>query len=398
MPTSPCSTLIFGGTGFLGGLVAAALLSEERRRLLLPVRAPGDPAACLARIRLGLGDRAVAEHLIEELMRLVTVVALPPIERLSDLDQFAAAMGVNEIIHCAGCVNYFDEAGLESANVDLTAKLLEAARSWGVERFIYLSTAYCSGYRSERIPERLHPEPAPGDEPTAYTRTKRVAEWLIADSGIPFVIIRPSIVIGDSRSGTYRGKNYGLYQLWRAVEGLLCHEYAPIWYCVAPQVPANLVHQDSFQSGFIGIYRSVPPDAIVHLVSDHEKSPTMRELCWMWADVYCPREVHCYARYEDVPLRSLPARHRRFLQVVAKNLEIPNHRWEFEATQVGRLRAAGLPFTDTTLETVARCQRRYIAGSKRIQAHMERHAGRPGGPPRLVEIERGNGRCQSKSA
>jgi nucleoside-diphosphate-sugar epimerase len=386
MDTPPHTSLITGGTGFLGSLVAAALLSEERRRLLLPIRTLTAMDHCLAHIRLGLRDRAVPEQLADELMRLVTVVELPALDRLSDLDEVAIAMHVDEVVHCAGCVDYFDKERLQLANVELTSQLLDVTQSWDVRRFIYLSTAYCAGYRSGSIPECLHSNPAPADEPTEYTRTKRIAEWKVAESGIPFVIVRPSVVIGDSCTGIYRGKNYGLYQLWRALEGFLCREYAPIWYWVAPPVPLNFVHQDAFQAAFISIYRHIVSNTIVHLVSDHAKSPTLRELCWMWADVYGPEEIHSYAHIDDVPLQALPVRHRRFLQVVAKNLEIATHTWNFEAGHLDRLRSAGLAFTDTTVETVARCQRRYIAGSPRIQEHIQRYAGRPSQQTRFIEM------------
>jgi len=44
-----------------------------------------------------------------------------------------------------------------------------------------------------------------GEDPTEYTRTKRNAEELVATSGVPYLILRPSIVIGDSRDGRYFG-------------------------------------------------------------------------------------------------------------------------------------------------------------------------------------------------
>jgi nucleoside-diphosphate-sugar epimerase len=321
---------------------------------------------------------------VTELLRLVTIVELPPLGQLSVLDRIAAEMRVDEIIHCAGCVDYFDTVALQLANVDFTAQLLDRGRYWGVGKFIYLSTAYCSGYRTGVIPERLHPDPEPSHEPTEYTRTKRTAERLVASSGIPSLIIRPSIVIGDSRTGQYGGKNYGLYQLWRAIEGLLCREYYPIWYTVAPEVRLNLLHQDAFQTSLVAARRDVVPGTIVHVVSDHTKSPTMRELCWLWADVYAPMEIHAYDRVDDVPLRSIPVRQRRFLEFAAKNLEIAIQGWLFETTALDALRSTGLDFPDATLESVKLCQQRYVADSAKIQNHMRQYAARPGPRPKLI--------------
>jgi nucleoside-diphosphate-sugar epimerase len=386
MAVTANATLVTGSTGLLGSLVVGALLHEEGRRLLLPIRAIAATEDCLRQIRLVLRDRCVPTHLEDELMELITIVELPSLDQFSDLDLAATTLQVDEIVHCAGCVDYFDTQRLYLANIALTERLLVAARSWNVRRFIYMSTAYCSGYRLQSIPESLHPEPKQQDEPTEYTRSKRIAEWLIADSGIPFLIIRPSIVIGHSRTGVYRGKNYGLYQLWRAVEGLLCREYSPIWYHVASKTKINFLHLDAFESGFAGVYRGIPSGAIVHLVSDHEKGPTTLELSWMWAKVYWPKEIRCYASIDDVPLHALPVRHRRFLQVVAKNLEIAGHTWEFEADRLSVLRENGLSFVDTTLETVSACQRQYIAQSPRIQEHMRKYAGCSATEPQLVEI------------
>jgi nucleoside-diphosphate-sugar epimerase len=139
----------------------------------------------------------VPEQDIDDLMRLATLVELPQNDRISDLDNIVYSLEVDEVIHCAGCVDYFDKRGLHLANIELTSKLLDAARRWDIQRILYLSSAYCAGYRSETILECLHPDPAPADEPTEYTRSKRIAEWRIADSSIPFVIIRPSIVVGQ---------------------------------------------------------------------------------------------------------------------------------------------------------------------------------------------------------
>lgn len=378
------ATLVTGSSGYLGSLVSAALLADERRRLVLPIRPATAPADCLARIRVALRDYGVS-HQADDLMRLVKIVELPSLDNFRELDQVARSMNVNEVAHCAGCVDYFDKRRLHLANVELTSKLLDRARRWQISRFLYLSSAYCAGYRSGLISEILHPEPAAADEPTEYTRSKRIAERCIADSGIPFIIVRPSVVIGDSRSGVYRGKNYGLYQMWRAIEGLLSREYSPIWHTVAPAVPLNFVHQDSFQAAFMGIYRFVSSNAIVHLVADDTKGPTMRELCWLWANVYCPIEIHCYARVDDVPLHSIPVRQRRFLKLAAKNLEIATQTWKFEMRHLWALREAGLAFTDATLNSVARCQERYIEGSARIQEHVTRYARLNGRIPQLIE-------------
>jgi uncharacterized protein YbjT (DUF2867 family) len=401
-PVSRGATLLVGGSGYLGGLVAAALLADSRRQLIMPIRPGVDPAECRSGLRRSLVDLGVAGEALDDTLGRLTLVELPALDRLADLDALASSAGVDEIVHCAGSIDYFDSAALRDANVELTDRLLQAARRWRIGRFVFLSTAYCSGYRDGPIPERLHDEPASADEPTEYTRTKRIAEWLVADSGIPFIIVRPSIVIGDSRTGRYTGKISGLYQMWRAIEGLLCSEYSPIWHTVASPSRPNFLHQDAFQAGFLGLYRGGGANAIAHLASAYETGPTMRELTWLWADHYWPQEIRVYARLEDVPIRTIPARQRRFLELAAVNFEIATRTWRFETAHLHRLRAEGLPFVDATLESVARCQAWYVEGSARIQRHRRTYADRPGGSPRLVEMyderawsQRGNGAVTS---
>lgn len=379
------ASVVLGSSGYLGTLITAALLAASPRRLLLPIRPTTDPAACLASLRAALLERGVPGELADERLRLITLVELPAPDRLDELLPALRAHDAGEVIHAAGCLDYWDKRSLQAVNVDLTRSLVQLATSAGLGRFIYISTAYCSGYRAGVVPEQLHPDPSPADEPTEYTRTKRCAEAIVAESGLAFALVRPSIVIGDSRTGHYAGKNYGLYQMWRAIEGLLTREYAPIWYTVAPHARCNFVHQDAFQDAFVALHGSTWERALIHVVSDHAGSPTMRELCWLWAEVYRPAEIHCYATVDDVPLRAIPNRQRRFLELAAKNLEISSRGWQFETASLDRLRAGGLRFADATLDSVARCQQRYIERSARIQAYLQQLATRPPSTPRLLE-------------
>ena len=133
-----------------------------------------------------------------------------------------------------------------------------------------------TGCRSDCTPHRVRPA-------TDYTWSKREAESILARSGVPFVIIRPSVVVGDSRDGRYSGKRYGVYQLWHAAERLMGVQYPPVIYAVAP--PKNrlhLLHQDAFQAGFLACYRHVPAGRFVHLVSREETLPTLRDLYHLW--------------------------------------------------------------------------------------------------------------------
>jgi nucleoside-diphosphate-sugar epimerase len=380
------ASIVFGGSGYVGTLIVAAVLAEAPRPLVLPIRATADREACMARIRTALLARGIAHDALEQRLGLISLIELPAPDRLDELAPMLRTLGADELIHSAGCLDYWDTRLLHSVNVDLTRAIVALARTAGISRILYISTAYCSGYTDELIREQLHSPPAPHDEPTEYTRTKRIAEAIVADSGVPFVIIRPSIIIGDSQSGHYAGKNYGLYQWWRAIEGLLTREYNPIWYTVATHARLNLLHHDAFQAAILAIRATDLRASIIHVVSDDANCPTTRELCWLWADVYRPAEIHCYPSVDSVPLMAIPKRQRRVLELAAKNLEISTRRWRFETRALDLLRRAGLGFADATLASVARCQTRYIEQSTRIQTYL--HSLRPSsaGEPRLFDI------------
>lgn len=362
--------MLTGGTGYLGGLIAATLLVNEDVEIVLPVRKGNDLEQVARPIRAEIevqGGRFDPSYLGR-----LHPVELPPFESLQELDDVVRGFGVSEIIHCAGCLDYFDRSTLEVVNVDFTRHLLEQARRWDVRRFVYISTSFSSGYLDRVVPEQLHDEPL--SDPTDYTRTKRAAERLVAGAGLPYLILRPSIVIGDSRDGHYSGKQYGLYQLWSGMERLLCREWNADVHALAPRQPLSLLHQDAFQSAFLAAFRLLPDNSILNLVSEHDESPDMRELWQLWlTECLRPRQVYYYLKMSDIPVREINTRQRALLGLASVNLEIASHPWRFETTNLQWLRRRGLEFADTTLQTVAVCQRRFVEESATIREFLARN-------------------------
>jgi nucleoside-diphosphate-sugar epimerase len=361
------SILLTGGTGYLGSLIAATLLVDGEVQLVVPVRKSHDFQSLIQPIRAEIEVQGGSFH--PEYGERLRVVGLPPFEALRELDLVVRESGVDEIIHCAGCLDYFDCCALEAVNVNFTRSLLEHGRRWGIRRFVYISTAFSSGYSDGVVRERIHEEVL--KDPTDYTRTKREAERLIASSSIPYLIIRPSIVIGDSRDGHYSGKQYGLYQLWSGMERLLCREWHPEVHVLAPKQPVNFVHQDAFQKAFLAAIRELPDDSILNLVSAYDSSPTLRQLWDLWTTACLrPKSIYYYQRMSDIPLRKINSRQRALLALASVNLEIASHPWQFETTNLTWLGARGLQFRNATLESVALCQSRFIEESETIRAHL----------------------------
>ncbi len=87
--------------------------------------------------------------------------------------------GADAVIHVAGLTNAPDPAAFETANVNGTARMIAAAKSVGVSRFVFVSSL------SAREPDL-----------SAYGASKALAETLVEGSGLDWTIVRPPGVYG----------------------------------------------------------------------------------------------------------------------------------------------------------------------------------------------------------
>jgi nucleoside-diphosphate-sugar epimerase len=359
--------LVTGVSGYLGKLAAAALLAETDAELILPVRrlpVARDVEHPVLEELAALGVRVSDEH-----RRRMVIVPYAP-DSHAALSEALAPYPAPEIIHCAGCLDYFNENELWATNVEFTRQLLEFAERTAVRRFIYISTAYSSGYIEGSVPEALHTEPE--RDPTIYTQTKRAAENLVAASPLATLILRPSIVIGHSRTGRYTGKQYGLYQLWSGIERLLSSTWEPDLHALAPTSRVNLLHQDAFQRALLAAREKLPAGAIVNLVSNPKTCPLMRELWDLWMDrVFRPERRYYYEAADDLPVSTMPRRQRALMALASVNIEIAAHDWRFETRGMARL-GLGTSFPDATLDSVATCQDLFVSSSDKLQAYLRK--------------------------
>jgi thioester reductase-like protein len=198
--------LITGATGFLGMELMARQLRDGDRRVWALVRA-GDQQEAERRVRATLASivpdpEAAAERVVPlagDILR--DGLGLDP--RLRD----ELAESVDEVIHSAASVSFslpLDRA--RAVNVQGTRQMLELAlhassRGAGLRRFAHVSTAYVAGmHRGSFGEEDL--DRGQGFNNT-YERTKWEAERLVRrySALLPVQVFRPSIVVGDERSG-----------------------------------------------------------------------------------------------------------------------------------------------------------------------------------------------------
>lgn len=362
--------LLTGSTGYLGSLLAARILHDGwAEHLVLPTRRPSGSGAIPDEVRAELHALGIAP---DQQARRVDSIHWQGAESATTerLRALLETHKVDTIVHCAGCLDYFDDQALTAVNVEFTTRLAQAAKQAGVGCFVFISTAYAAGYSGASVPES--PLGAPHGDPTRYTLTKRAAEHIVAQSGVPYVIVRPSIVVGDSATGRYSGKRYGLYQQWMGIERLLTDRYHPELHTVATAQPVNLLHQDAFQATMAGVLRWVPMGAHVNLVADSTTAPCMRDLWRMICDVTRPRSVVFYDSLQQVDLKALDTRQRSYLTFARTNLEIGAYDWRFDRDWQRLLQQRGLDVVDTSLATLKVCQDRFVRSSLQLQKYLER--------------------------
>lgn len=168
--------LITGASGFIGRRLAGALAQEGWR-----VRAAArDPAAIPARSG-------------------VERVALPDLAGAADWPALLAK--ITHVVHLAGIAHapgLLPDQAYSRVNAEAVGELAAAAARAKVERLVLMSSVRAQAGLSadHALTEQDRPEPT-----DAYGRTKLEAERLVAESGVPFTVLRPAVVYGKGVKG-----------------------------------------------------------------------------------------------------------------------------------------------------------------------------------------------------
>lgn len=105
---------------------------------------------------------------------------------IDDPSSYGAKLkGVDTVIHLAATTGKAAPKEFQHINVDGTAELLEASKKAGVKNFLYVGSI-ASGYADTRY--------------YAYAESKRQAEKLVAESGLRYAILRPTLILGHESS------------------------------------------------------------------------------------------------------------------------------------------------------------------------------------------------------
>jgi uncharacterized protein YbjT (DUF2867 family) len=151
--------LVTGGTGYVGTHVCRALIARGflPRLLVRPESESRIPEDIRKGVRIALGDVTNRES-VEN-----------------------AAQGTTAVVHLVGIIREFPTGGItfERLHVTATRNAVDAARLWGIPRFIHMSALG-----------------AQAGAPTGYFDSKGRAEDHVRRSGLRWTIFRPSVIFG----------------------------------------------------------------------------------------------------------------------------------------------------------------------------------------------------------
>jgi thioester reductase-like protein len=193
-----------GATGFLGMEVLARLLERGDREVVCLVRA-NDAAGAQTRLDDVLATLWDDPSSYRHLARAVAGDVTRPGLGIDPTERTRLAEEVGAVLHCAASITF--DLPVEKSrliNVEGTREVIgfaREARALGrLERFVHVSTAYVGGRHAGVFRER---QLDVGQTfRNTYEQTKWEAEHVLADADdLAPAVARPSIVMGDSRTG-----------------------------------------------------------------------------------------------------------------------------------------------------------------------------------------------------
>lgn len=173
--------LVTGGSGFLGSSVVPALATQVELVVSGDVRAPAAPRARVVEEDLDITDASrmdavVAEHRIDTIVHLASIVNPPP----GMTDDFAYRV-----------------------DVEGTQNVVAAALAHGVRRIVVSSSGAAYGYHADSPAWITEDEPVRGNDAFAYSRHKRLVEEHLAQTRLEHPELEQTVL----RIGTILGEH-----------------------------------------------------------------------------------------------------------------------------------------------------------------------------------------------
>lgn len=282
--------LLTGASGFLGTQIARRLITETDSQVTVLIRASSFGDAVL-RLKRSWWDWPELYQNIGGRVQVLNGDLTKPRLNLSETQYSELSKSLTHIIHCAADTTpNLSIDKLRSINVDGTANLLTLARSiqadHGLSRFSHVSTAYVAGKRGGVISENCLSDVSGFS--SLYEQTKYESEQLLADAKnfLPVSVFRPSLIVGDSKTGAVKTFNTVYYMLKQYLTGHL--RLVP----AASGLKLNLVPVDYVADAVTSLTFNPAAEGLTfHLTAPNEDAPTAKELV-RFVQGWAKREMH----------------------------------------------------------------------------------------------------------
>lgn len=292
----PARYFMTGATGFLGREVLVRLLGRGRP-VLVTTRRREEESLEDARGRLrAMVERTAPEVGADQLEVAFADVTEPGLGLSDRARRWLSQEGPIQVIHGAAEVRFdLPYSVMERQNVTGTENVLALARHLADEdrllRLEHVSTAFVAGDREEiALETEIDVGQAARND---YERTKLIAELRVAKAvkdGLPVAVHRPSIIVGDSRTGRASSFKVLYWPMkvyargrWRTIFGRRD--------CTVDAVPVDFV-ADAMLEIFT---RPEAAGRTFHLAAGFDRQSTIGELAAMAEEVFQQKPV----RYVD---------------------------------------------------------------------------------------------------
>lgn len=203
--------LLTGGTGFVGAELARVLIAQGDVTKLYVVVRP----------RAGVGAEERVKRTAQHWAKFGLEASARDLAKIQIIDhdlhagRLEVPSAVDYVIHSAASTDLGAPLDMSRrANLFATQRVLDAARrSPKLKRFVHLSTAYVCG--KARGPVAVD-SPPPARFHNFYEQSKYEAEQCVRASGLPWTIVRPSMIVGRSDNGYVVQMKvlYSVLRLW----------------------------------------------------------------------------------------------------------------------------------------------------------------------------------------